>query len=459
MSDETPQNLPTQSGRERSVRLREAAPSARGDRLDTANKSLEDALRLTFRLVQVAMVVLVVLFLGSGLRTVQEGQVGIATRFGAIARQNLEPGAHFTWPYPAGELVTIGTGSEELRINREFFPHVPEGQENRPESELGSRGTLNPARDGSLITADQNIAHSQWTVSYRRADAGQYAQTIPPDLEREFVRRAVRQGIVRAVAETTIDDLLKDSDVGAHARVYAQEQLRLIGTGIEIDQLTLNRKFAPTQLLEQFSKVQSAVSIASEARVTARRMADGILNMVAGEGAAALVAEIDAYERAVELGRDDEARGLLARIDAMLVGEPVEIDGRAVTPNVSGEVAQILSDAQQRAISVASKARQDVERFRALRAQRQANAPLMLTGEWAEAMAAFHARPSVQTFVLPRGGGDSVQVRLNPDPSIIRQLDVEQKRQEAEETARQREAERQRARFSTQRGVQRDEGM
>jgi hypothetical protein len=212
-------------------------------------------------------------------------------------------------------------------------------------------------------------------------------------------------------------------------------------------------------LLEQFSKVQSAVSIASEARVTARRMADGILNMVAGEGAPALVAEINAYERAVELGRDDEATALLARIDAMLVGEPVEIDGVMVTPNVSGEVAQILSDAQQRAISVASKARQDVERFRALSAQRQANAPLMLTGEWAEALAVFHARPSVQTFVLPRDGGDALEIRLNPDPSIVRQLDMEQKRQEAEETARQREADRQRARFSTERGVQRDEGI
>ena len=58
------------------ARLREA--------MDPANQSLTDALRLSFRLLQVGILALLAVFLFSGFQTVEEGDVGVRTRFGAI---------------------------------------------------------------------------------------------------------------------------------------------------------------------------------------------------------------------------------------------------------------------------------------------------------------------------------------------------------------------------------------
>src|SRR5215470_16874631 len=56
--------------------------AAMRDAMDPANQSLADALRLSFRVLQIVMLVLVVLFLASGFRTVKEGQSGVATVWG-----------------------------------------------------------------------------------------------------------------------------------------------------------------------------------------------------------------------------------------------------------------------------------------------------------------------------------------------------------------------------------------
>ena len=61
------------------------------DAMDPANQSLADALRLSFRVLQAVLVVLVVLFLASGLKTIDDGQSGVRTLFGEI-KEPLSPG-------------------------------------------------------------------------------------------------------------------------------------------------------------------------------------------------------------------------------------------------------------------------------------------------------------------------------------------------------------------------------
>lgn len=453
-------NLPAQSGRSQSVRLRDAqtreGASLVGERMDTANQSLRDALRITFRLVQVAMVVLVFLFIFSGFRAIQEGERGISTFFGKPVQTSLDPGFHPAWPYPIGEVITIGTGTREVTINRAFFPYVKEGEEDRTESSLSNSRKLDPARDGSLITADQNIAHSQWTLNYRRSQPLQYASTIPPEFEQEIVKHVAQAAIVQAIAETTIDELLKDAGqdgVASRAKSIAQTELDDMGSGLQVEQLVLFRKFPPVSLLDSFSDVQSAVSIASESRVNARTLADRMLNAVAGPAAPLLVDLINEYERYTELGEADQAAETLALIDAVLLGEPVEIDGEMVLVEVSGEVAQIISEASQTELAISSGAEEDAFRFRALKTQYDTNAPLMLTQQWTLAMADFLDKGFVQTFMVPEGRNDMIELRLNPDPDIIKQLDVARKRLEAESASEQREQMRKQDRFNTDRGV------
>lgn len=449
-----PGGMPTTSGRATSVRFRADADvrdQARAAmRMDAANESLADALKITFRLVQVGMLLLFVLYLFSGFKMIQEGQRGLMVRFGKIVDGNLDQGPHVAWPNPIGEIVPIGAGSLELRLetNNEFFPLVRNGQWSIAESKLSQTNSLDPAEDGSLITADLNIAHTQWTVNYRRDDHVEYATNVIPSEERELVRVAAMTGVVHAVAETTIDDLLKDRDtVAAEARRVAQRALDQMQSGLTIEQMTLNRKFAPATLLTDFARVQSAQQAAGQMREEARTSAQDGLNRVAGLGASYLVDLIDSYEAAIEVGGDAaQAEAILAQIDAMLAGEPVQIDGQDVTARVSGEVSQILADARNDAFQKVSDARGELELFQAKLERYEANPRLMVMREWASGMRAFHDKPFVQSFLVRKGSNDLLQIRINEDPDIRRMLEEAQRMQQALTSDATREEIRQQAR-------------
>ncbi|MFG0306937.1 MAG: SPFH domain-containing protein [Phycisphaerales bacterium JB040] len=458
---QAPGTLPSESGRATSVRFRADADvreSARAAmRMDAANQSLADALKITFRLVQIGMVVLVVLFLGSAVRMVQEGERGIRVVLGKVQNGDLGQGLAWAPPYPIGEIVTVGSGSLELRLetSEEFFPFVSSGNWNIAESDIGKQNDLNPAEDGSLITADLNIAHSQWTVNYRRADHVEYATNVIPAQERDIVRVAAMRGVVHAVARTSIDNLLKDRDtVASVARRVAQEALDEMNSGITIEQMTLNRKFAPAVLLDNFAEVQSAAQEAGGLREQARTEAQDMMNRVAGRAAPVLVDLIDRYERAVELGEAEEAERTLAQIDALMIGDAIELDGEPVVAVVSGEVSQILADARNDSFRVVSEARGDLELFQANLERYEANPRLMVMREWASAMDAFFGREFVQSFYLPAGEGNTARAWISEDPDIRRALEMEQRRQEAEQADATREEQRRQARqdFDEQQG-------
>ena len=76
--------------------------------LDAAGKSLSDALRLSFFILKIIMIVLVIAFLISGFKTVDSGEKAMVLRFGAIRgvgeERVLGPGWHWVFPYPIDEL-------------------------------------------------------------------------------------------------------------------------------------------------------------------------------------------------------------------------------------------------------------------------------------------------------------------------------------------------------------------
>jgi regulator of protease activity HflC (stomatin/prohibitin superfamily) len=432
--------------------------------MDAANQALSEALRVTFRLVQAAMIILGVLFLGSGFRNVQEGQRGLKIQLGRVVASNLEPGLHFSWPTPVGEILTVGSGTQEVRLetNKDFFPFVREDSAarwNTAESDLPQSGQLDPAKDGSLVTSDLNLAHAQWTVNYRRDNHEAYATNILPDQETLLVSAAVRRAVVQVVAETGIDDFLKDRDtVAARALEIAQRFLTDLDAGIRIEQLSLKRKFPPVQLLEKFAAVNAAAQTAGQAREKARTEAQSLMNAVAGQAAPVLLARIDAYERALELGQAAEADAILAQIDALLEGRAVEIDGQQHAAGLaSGEITEILRAADNTRNALVSDERARTETFLAKRAQFEANPALMLTTEWTGAMTALLSKDFVQTWMLRDDDRDLIELRLNEDPEIRRMLDQALKRNQVERTAADREDRMRAERFRIDQGLKQPE--
>lgn len=451
------------SGRSASVRFDRRSTSAHTNnraRMDAANQSLADALKITYVFLQFGMVVLVVLFFFSGVQRINEGERGIKVFLGKPTETNIEPGAHFTAPYPIGEMIRVGAGAVEIPMGRDFMPSRAGGlsENDLLNTDLGSfksLGRLNPGEDSMIITADQNIAHAQFRVNYHRSDHREYVQNISSQRDEEnLVRLIVRRAVVHTMAETTIDDLLKTSaeTIGERIRLIAQRSLDDIETGITIDRVVIVRKSPPLYLSNQFASVQAAAQNAGKEREGALLLREQMLNEVAGRASGVLIEMINEYERLTELDEIEESEALLAQIDTVLMGGEVNWNGQSTISLVSGEVSEILKNAQAQASSRVSRAIADLEQFRAKQAQFEANPTLMIARDWSAAMAAFLNKDFVSTMYLPEGR--DAELILNPDQDWEEERIREQRRAEAVEQQRRRREEATRDFYRTQRGIQ-----
>jgi len=461
IEDESPdQGLIT--GRAASVRFgrsQDAGMATNRSRMDAANQSLADALRITYGFLQLGMVVLLILFVLSGFQKINEGERGIAVFLGKPSKTNLEPGAHLTWPYPIGELIRVGGGAGEVPISRIFMPNRPGATSDdalleMPIDQFGNQGRLNPSRDGSMITADLNIAHTQWTANYHRSNHMRFVQNILPDQERSVIVIAVRRGVVQTISQTSIDDLLKKSaeSIASSVRDIAQKTLDDLESGITIDRVVLVRKTPPLFLLDRFASVQSAAQNAGKAREDALLERDQMLNDVAGRAAPVLISMIDEYERFIELGQDEQAEALLAQIDLVLAGQETNYQGQSTLALVSGEVSEILNQAQSSATTRVSQSIADLEQFNAKLAQYEANPTLMIARDWSSAMASFLNQDFVSTMYLPEGV--SAELLISEDADIQAEMLKAKRRKEALDAMLQRREDFLRDVYKTQRGIQ-----
>ncbi|MEM9373895.1 MAG: SPFH domain-containing protein [Planctomycetota bacterium] len=456
---------PAAPARGASVRLRDPGGGLpQGPGMDPANQSLADALRFTYRLLRVGMVALIILFVFSGMKTINEGERGIKVRLGQPFDQDFNPGLHWNWPYPVGEMVRVGVGTVEVKMGTAFMPVNNRAQTQAEamaaDADQFSRTTkLVPGRAGSNITADLNIAHTQWTINYQRTDQSAWARNVTSDQETAMVRVAVQRGVVHTIAGVTIDDLLKLSGdaIAARVRESAQRTLDEMGSGITIERVTLSRKIPPVGLLDRFASVNASAQAAAKAREDALLGRDQLLNEVAGPAAPVLIAQINAYERLIELGQAEEAEILLASIDAILEGRPAEFEGRVYDAGmISGEVAQVINDAEGRVSAMVSQAIADRDFFLAKQAQFESNARLMVARDWSDAMTTFLDKEFVQAMVLPEGVS-LAELLISEDPALVRELDRERKRLEAIEAYRLRAEEQRREANRSRRGIKEDD--
>ncbi len=435
-----PAPTPPPAGPQRSasVTLRtETAANESAVQLDAANQSLADALNLVFGGIKIAMLGLLVYFVFSGFQMVKETESGIRLLFGRVTGDNLSAGPQLSWPYPMGELIRVDTGAITLELEDSFMPQMDANQKKIPLAQVAQQGvklSLKPGEDGSLITGDAAIAHTKWRVLYRRQRPRDFEENVLPQYEKDIVRTAVEQAVVKAVATMKIDDLLKQTSgelgtVATRAQEMAQASLDKLHSGIQIGQLTLQDKCQPFPTFAEFNGVQSAEQSSSAKISNARSLAQNILNQMAGAANEPLIAQIDKYEAALERKDVAEQDKVLGTIQALLKGETADVDGVKVDRVVSGKVTGIINDANQYRTSIVSRRRGELASYQAKLAQFKSNPDLVVQRDWADAMATLLGRPVVEVFYLPVTT-QTIELNINRDQElskIFQQLDAERK--------------------------------
>jgi membrane protease subunit HflK len=246
------------------------------DQDEVARAALESTVTLSLRVLRIAMAVLAVLFLGSGLFTVEPHEVAFVRRLGRIQGSPemaaLEPGAHWAWPaldevvrVPARRIDRLATDAFALKLTSD---EVVTGKP--PQRE----GGLDPERDGYLLTGDANILHATFAARYDIA--APYAFTSRAEDAVALARPLLERAITRAAASRPVDDLLtaKKEAFLQEVQTTAQRSLDKLETGIRLLGVELAQDLVPPpQVRDAFAAVARAVqqreTVRSEARAAA----------------------------------------------------------------------------------------------------------------------------------------------------------------------------------------------
>jgi modulator of FtsH protease HflK len=173
-------------------------------------------------------------WLGSGVFIVQEGQQAVVTTFGRYANTR-DAGIQFRWPYPfqGHETVSV-TQLQTLEIGRT--------------SVVQATGL----RDSSMLTQDENIIDIRFTVQYRRANARAYLfENFRPD---DAVRQAAETAVREVVGRSNVDAVLyeKRESLAADIAKSTQAQLERLNAGILIDNVNVQQVQVPEQVQAAF---------------------------------------------------------------------------------------------------------------------------------------------------------------------------------------------------------------
>ncbi|HMN97657.1 MAG TPA: SPFH domain-containing protein [Phycisphaerales bacterium] len=377
-----------------------AAEATLRDAMDPANQSLAEALRLSYRVLQVVILALVVLFLLSGFQSVQEGFTGVRTLFGRIVgapgTQQLSPGIIPFWPYPAGEIVTI-PARRSVDVERAFWPMLRRTQTtiDQAVAEASESEALSPGGDGSILTAEGDIAHLRIAADFVIDDVADFLRQIEPAQADRVVQRLLQRAAIHTAAGMSTQEFVDSREGPTLAiRETAQESLVQIGSGLSLVDVRVPFRSLPLIVRREVPQVQSAREEARARIEEAIQRRDELLTGIAGGQYELLERLIGEYEQALsggDGGRDGEAaKESLAALVAALD-----------SPATSGEVARIIGRARAYQSQIDATIGNDFRRFESLLPAFTSNPRLIATELWLDAYADVMRQPLLEVVSVP----------------------------------------------------------
>ena len=250
-------------------------------------------------------VALVVLWLASGLYTVEPGQQGVVRQFGReVAKTG--PGLNWHWPQPIQRKDVVNV--EVIRRIEVGFRSVGErrGLTGVSQRTVTAMRTQRLPAEALMLTGDENIVDAQMIVQYRVRDASKYLFRLN---QPERVLHAAAEVALRStVGNATIDDVLTVGRLQVQEDTFEilQRLMDSYESGLMITEVKLQTVDPPDQVKDAFAEVVRAREDREKLTNQARGYREDVLPKARGE-AQKMLREAEAY---------GEARVLRAQGDA-----------------------------------------------------------------------------------------------------------------------------------------------
>ncbi|MFQ5493926.1 MAG: SPFH domain-containing protein [Phycisphaerae bacterium] len=383
-------------------------PATDDTSLDVANQSLADALRTSFRILKLAMVALVILFLVSGTFVVDQNEQAIVLRLGEPIGSVRNAGFHWAFPAPIDEVVKIPVyQSSTLAIDSHWL-FLRDKEKGRPLSEIrrGGQG-LDPIRDGALLTADKGLVHVQWWLRYRIDDLTRYvSQVSDTDVERagQIITKVLENVAVHVVSGYTTEEVTRKriSDLRLEVKLAVNRVLEDLETGIVVESVEIPKSIPPVQTRLAFDQVITEENNKRTTIRDAEQRARELLNNTAGAAHVKLIERLDALDAARLASDTESAKRINAEIDEIIEHE------------ATGRVGTLVRNAKGFRTSTVQRMRGDAEQYETLLAEYRASPELLLTRLWEETKSRLYANPNITKVYRP--AGTQIRIRVGLDP-------------------------------------------
>ncbi len=255
--------------------------------------------------------VLVGLWLLSGVFTLGPYEVGLVKRFGAFTRMVGPGGVHYRLPSPIESVTVVDMSLRTEELGFRSQPGLPSvAFPTRPEEAL-------------MITGDFNIIRAEMVVQYEIKDPVKFAFEVED--HRTVVREAAQAILREQMALRTVDEALteKREEIALRIHEELQQLLDAYGVGIRVVNVRLQEVRPPSPEVEAaFDDVNSAIQDKERTIFEAKRYANEQIPRAQGQ-AQQILNEAEAYKQSRILQAQGETARFLSILEQYRRGETV----------------------------------------------------------------------------------------------------------------------------------------
>jgi membrane protease subunit HflK len=247
------------------------------------------------------LLILVIVWVASGLYRVLPDEQGVVLRFGKFVNTT-QPGLNYHFPYPIETALT----PKVTKVNR-----MDVGFRSGADTGFSSGGVADVPEESLMLTGDENIVNIDFSVFWVIKDAGNFLFKIQDP-----------QGTVKAAAETAMREVIARSKIQpiltegrSRIEIDTQEIIQNIldeyNSGIQVTQVQTQKADPPDQVIDAFRDVQAARADMERSKNEAQAYANDVIPRARGEAAKILQAA-EAYKKEVVARAEGEASRFLA---------------------------------------------------------------------------------------------------------------------------------------------------